>query len=198
MLTHVSRNHDADARPALHPGGRAAPAAAPRRATRGIRLAWALGLLSAALFGALALYLAPLQPGVLALQLAATPRAFGAIVHAWGADGVARFRAHLPWDCLLLAAYGAFGWVLARRTALFARCGRRTRALAAALLPAAALADAAENGLHGWLTAAPRFDAGAAYAAAAGAAAFKWAAIAAFLLLVAWALARGADADAQR
>lgn len=69
----MSRIHDADARPALHPGGRAAPAAAPRRATRGIRLAWALGLLSAALFGALALYLAPLQPGVLALQLAAMP-----------------------------------------------------------------------------------------------------------------------------
>lgn len=164
----------------------------PAGQPHGPRLAWALGLAAVTLFGAIALMLAPLEPGVLALQFAATPHAFGAVVHAWGEDGVARYRAHLPWDFALLVAYGAFGWVLAHRTALFAGWRARERRLAAALLPAAALADAVENLLHLWLTAAPRFDAAEVYALAAAAAGLKWCALLAFALCVAAVLARRA------
>ena len=46
-----------------------------------MRLVWITGLLALALFAGLAWQLAPLEPGVLALQLAVTPRAFGEIVH---------------------------------------------------------------------------------------------------------------------
>lgn len=152
--------------------------------------AWALGLLAAALFTGLALTLAPLDPGVIQLQFAATPRAFAAIVHAWGSDGLARYRSHFGADFVLLAAYGAWGWVLVQRTAVFAAAGRTARAVGAALLPLAALADAAENTLHLWLTAAPRFGADGIYAAAAAAATLKWAAIAAFGAWCAVALAR--------
>lgn len=80
--------------------------------------------------------------------------------------------------------------MLVQRTAVFAAAGLTARAVGAALLPLAALADAVENTLHLWLTAAPRFGADGIYAAAAAAATLKWAAIAAFGAWCAVALAR--------
>ena len=150
----------------------------------------AVGLLTLALFVALYLFLRPLRPGVLALQFAATPRAFGAVVHAWGPEGLARYRAHLPWDFVLLGAYAAFGWLVARRTALFDTLATRWRALAAAALPLAALFDAAENLLHAWLTAAPRFGLAWLYALSATTAAAKWLFVLAFAAVACAALMR--------
>ena len=75
-----------------------------------------LGISAAMLGAALALlcalgaYLAPLQPNILALQFAFTPRAFGEVVHQWTGEPLHRYRVHLLVDYALLASYGLFGW----------------------------------------------------------------------------------------
>lgn len=135
---------------------------------------WLTGICAVTLFSGLAIYLAPLEPGILALQLAFTPRAFGSIIHAWPPEHLARYRAHLPVDGLLLLAYGAFGFLLATRTALFSASRAGLGRLAAWTLPLAAAFDAMENVLHAWLTAAPRFGVPLAYAVSASASATKW------------------------
>jgi hypothetical protein len=152
-----------------------------------MRAVWLSGLIAAVLFACLAWYLAPLKPGVVALQFAFTPKAFGEIVHTWSAGGIAHYRRHLPFDCLLLVAYGAFGYLLATRTNILAGTGRFLRMAATWSLPLAATADAAENALHWWLTAEPRFGVPAVYALAAGSSAAKWLLIAGFGLAVAYA-----------
>lgn len=157
------------------------------------RAVWATGVGAVILFAGLAAWLAPLEPGALALQFAATPRAFGEIVHLWSPQDLQRYRAHLAPDMLLLLTYGAFGYLLATRTRLFAPLAAGARAAARWLMPAAALADAAENALHAWLTAAPRFDVPHLYAISAGAAALKWTLLVAFATLVVLALLRARD-----
>ena len=152
----------------------------------------ALGLTTLALCAALALYLRPLQPGVLALQFAATPRAFAMVVHAWGDAGLARYRAHLPWDFLLLASCAAFGWQLARHGSLCGALPRRLRTLAAAALPLAASFGAGQNLLHLWLTAAPRFGPAWLYALSAALAGAKWLCVLIFGGLLCAALLRRA------
>ena len=83
-----------------------------------------------------------LQPGVIVLQFAWTPRGFGEIVHVWPPEDLERYRLHLPLDSLLLLAYGSFGWLLATRTALFASLPRLACAAAPFVLPLAAAFDA--------------------------------------------------------
>ncbi|WP_296510334.1 hypothetical protein [Rhodoferax sp.] len=140
----------------------------------------------ALLFGGLGIYLAPLQPSVVALQFTFTPNAFAQVLQAWGPEGVQRFRTHLAVDGLLLLSYSAAGYLAVARTRVF-------RPLAtwlplrwvALLLPLAALCDAGENLLHWGLTqgdalAAPS---GATWYLVAGlCAAFKWVGIAVFAL----------------
>lgn len=155
---------------------------------------WLCGSLALVLFAGLAWYLAPLEPGVVALQLAFTPQAFNAIIQAWPAEHLARYRLHLPFDCLLLLAYGSLGYMVATRSRVFARFGPTMRWLATWALPTAALGDATENALHGWLTEAPHLDAADAHAAAAMAATFKWSLIGVFVALVACALLRKREA----
>lgn len=159
-----------------------------RAATWGV---WLSGLAALALFAGLAWYLAPLEPGVLALQLAWTPRAFGAIVHFWSDADLARYRSHLPVDCALLVAYGSFGYLAGTRTGLFGGSSARVRRIGTWLLPSAAVFDALENGFHWWLTETPRFGMPLVYAASAGCAWLKWLLLLGFLLLAARALARG-------
>lgn len=144
-------------------------------------LLWLTGGLAVALFAGIALYLAPLKPGVLALQLAFSPRTFGEIVHWWPPEHLARYRAHFPADFALLLCYGAFGWLLATRTGLFAGRSPAWRAWATWAMPLAAVGDAVENLFHLWLTEAPRFGVAWVYAVAALAASIKWG------LLLAWA-----------
>lgn len=143
---------------------------------------------TAVLLIGLAGYLAPLNPGVLSLQLAFSPRVFGTIVHLWPADHLARYRLHLPFDCLLLVAYGAFGYLLATRTRVLAGLGRSLRIVATWTLPVAAAFDLVENGLHWWLTEAPRFGVPGVYAIAATAASLKWGLVLAFGASCTWSV----------
>jgi hypothetical protein len=156
-----------------------------------MRAVWTSGLLALALLAGLAVYLSPLKPGVVALQFAFTPAAFGEIISLWSTDDLLRYRRHLPVDFLLLAAYGAFGYLLVTRTSTFGSSGQSLRRLATWLLPLAALFDAAENVLHGWLIEGPHMEVSFAYAASTGFSALKWAMIAGFGLLLAHVRLRG-------
>ena len=134
----------------------------------------------------LGVYLAPLQPGVVALQLTWTPESFAAVLQAWGPEGIPRFRRHLPVDGLLLLSYGAMGYLAVARTRFFEPLSTRfaTRHVAW-LLPLAAVCDAAENLLHWYLTSEAVLShtvgvSAAWYAVAGCCAAGKWLGISAF------------------
>lgn len=156
-------------------------------------LVWFTGLAALGLMAGIAWYLAPLDPDILTLQLAFTPRAFGEVVHAWSAEQLLRFRAHLPVDCLLLLSYGAFGVLLASRTAVFAALPPALRRWARWALPLAAVFDATENALHAWLTEVPRFGVPLIYPLAASCASVKWLLLVAYVLTVMVAVARAED-----
>ncbi len=113
-----------------------------------------LGVFSVGMFAALALYLAPLEPSLVALQLTFSAQSFRQVLYAWGPEGVALFRSHLPFDGVLLLAYGAFGYLAAARTRWFAAWYRGRQAPLAILLlmPLTALADCLENTFHWFLT----------------------------------------------
>lgn len=164
-----------------------------REGPGGARVLWCCAALVLVLAALTAWIVAPLSPGVLMLQFAWTPRAFGEIVHVWPPEDLARYRAHLPVDCGLLLAYGAFGYLLATRTRLLAPLARPVRSLAPVMLPLAAVFDAAENAFHAWLTAMPRFDVPLVYLASSASSTLKWVLLFAFAAVVLWALARGED-----
>lgn len=155
-----------------------------------MRLPWLSGILALILLGGLAWYLAPLDPGILALQLAFTPRAFGDIIHFWSVEDLARYRAHLPIDFGLILAYSIFGYSLASRTRLFSGLTRFWSSFARWCLPGAGAFDVVENVLHGWLTEVPRFGVPMVYAVSASCSLAKWLLLAVFALLVAYAAAR--------
>ena len=155
-----------------------------------MRAVWASGVLAAALFIGVFIYLWPLRPGIIALQFAWHPQTFGGIIHLWSDADLACYRSHLPVDMVTLFAYGAFGWLLATRTPVFAMLAPTTQALARLWLPLAAAFDAAENAFHWWLTEMPRFDTPATYLASAACSALKWGLLIGFGVLVLWALAR--------
>jgi hypothetical protein len=157
-----------------------------------VRLVWGSGAAALALFCGIAAYLAPLEPNILALQFAFSPKAFGAVVHAWSGEPLHRFRMHLVADGALLLSYGIFGHGLATRTRLFAHWPRRRQRFVAWMLPLAAAFDAAENLLHLWLTAAPRFGLSWPYGLAAACASAKWLLLVGFALSVCAALAHAA------
>lgn len=156
--------------------------------TGSVRSIWLAGIAVLLLGAGILWYLAPLKPGVLVLQFAFTPRAFGAVIHFWSADQLARFRTHLLADYALLGSYGLFGYLLAARTRLFAVLGSAGRCWAKWALPVAACVDAAENTLQLWLTAAPRFGVELPYLLAAGCASIKWLVLLAYALTVVCAL----------
>ncbi len=155
-----------------------------------MRIVWLTGLAALLLLGSLAWYLAPLDPGVVALQLTFSPQAFGRVVHAWSPWQLQRFRNHLPVDGLLLLAYGAFGYLLASRSAAVLALPAARLLRARWWLPVAAAFDAAEDALHWWLTEVPRFGVPDLYVAAGTCAAFKWLLLLGFALLVIRAMAR--------
>lgn len=160
---------------------------------RGARALWLCAACVLILAALTAWIVAPLSPGVLMLQFAWTPRAFGEIVHVWPPEHLARYRAHLPVDGALLLAYGAFGYLLATRTRILSPLARPVRRFAPFMLPLAAAFDAVENGFHAWLTAMPRFDVPLVYFASSASSAAKWALLFAFAAILLWALARGED-----
>lgn len=155
-----------------------------------MRAVWISGLAALALGAGLCWYLAPLEPGALALQMAYTPRMFGEIVHYWSPADLARYRTHIPIDFALLIAYGSFGYLLAIPAEIFRRRSVGFRRALQWILPLAALFDAIENALHGWLTEVPRFGIPVVYAVSAASSSLKWLLIAGFALLCAYGLAR--------
>lgn len=156
--------------------------AVPRRLT--MRLIVTLSLTVLVLIAGIVWYLAPLNPNIVVLQFASTPQAFGEVIHRWPAEHLARYRAHLPLDFLLLLAYAALGYLVAARTALFGDLPAPLRRFSRWLLPLAAIFDAAENAFHWWLTAAPRFGVPLPYLLSAGCSGLKWVLLFAFGLLV--------------
>lgn len=142
------------------------------------------------LFAAMALYTAPLDPGIPAIQFTFTEAAFRRVLDAWQDAGVARFRAHFAIDFPFLACYGALGYLLSTRTGLFRDFTRRAQSLLAAALPAGAAADAIENALHLVFLNSSAPVAPALYLAAGVAASAKWLLIAVFVGLAARALRR--------
>lgn len=154
---------------------------------------WLSGLAALGLFAGMAWYLAPLEPGLVALQFAFAPKVFGEIIHFWSEEQLLRFRMHFVADFAFLLAYGLFGYLLATRTRVFHSLPSPLRRLAAWMLPAAALFDATENVLHLWLTEMPRFGVQLPYLAAATCAAIKWLLLLAFTLVLLAAIARSKD-----
>lgn len=110
------------------------------------------GIAALLLFIALAIYLLPLQPNIVALQFAFNADAFRAILEQWQPEGVALFRSHLPVDAVLLVAYGVFGYLFTNRTEVFARYTPVWRMRISVFMPVAAVADAVEDVLHWYLT----------------------------------------------
>lgn len=118
---------------------------------------WLLGAAVALLLTGLAIYLSPLQPNILALQLTFTPGSFQAVLDAWHPEGVQLFRSHLLPDGLLLICYGAYGYLLTIQTRLFESQSDKRKMILAWLMPVAAICDAVENFLHWYLTALNEF-----------------------------------------
>lgn len=158
-----------------------------------MRAVWISGLTTLALGAGLFWYLAPLDPGVLALQFAFTPRTFGRIIHFWSEADLARYRSHLPVDVALQLAYGLFGYLWATRAGVAAALAPAYRRVLTWLLPAAACFDALENALHWWLTEVPRFGVAPLYAVSGAASSLKWLLILGFGLLSVYALYRADD-----
>ena len=163
-------------------------------ARNGQRAAWILGLTSLTLLAALAAYLAPLQPDILALQFTFDQASFQAILAAWKPEGVLRYRSHLPIDFGLLLCYGAFGYVQASKTAIFTKFSPATETLLRWVMPLAALCDAVENSLHWRFTSGVQQAESSLYLVAGISATLKFALLGVFLVSVLVALAKPATA----
>jgi hypothetical protein len=151
------------------------------------------GLLVAALTVVTLGGVAGLEPGMLVLQFAWTPRSFGEIIHLWPPEDLQRYRRHLLVDTVLLLAYARFGWLLATRTALFRPLPGAVARWAPRVLPLAAVFDAVENALHAWLTEMPRFGLDGVYLLSTVCSTLKWALLFGFGVLALWASARAED-----
>jgi len=145
-----------------------------------MNLLWLIGLCNVLLFAGMTVLLAPLKPGILALQCSFTRKSFRAVLAAWGDAGLRRYRAHLPVDFVFLLGYAAFGYLWAMQAALPARA----LALACWALPVAAVCDALENLAHLHL-ARPDVSAAAGWYAFTGTcSALKWTLVLVFAGLV--------------
>jgi len=139
-----------------------------------------LGLAALAVFIGIAVYLAPLEPGILWLQFSFTASSFQGVLQQWHAQGIALYRTHFPADFVLLLLYGAFGFGYGKQRVAAQAMHRTVAWVVVWSLPVAALADAGENALHLLLTDGRPAAALTLYALAGLAATVKWAAILAF------------------
>lgn len=149
---------------------------------RGTSLLWLSGTLTLGLFVAMVVHSSPLTPGIPTLQLTFDEGSFRDILEEWGPRGVALFRQHFHIDFPVLASYGLFGYLFARRSSLFDRLAPLPRRLSGWLLPVAASLDAIENLLHLEFIAEPATHVPALYLIAGLVASGKWLLIAAFAL----------------
>lgn len=140
------------------------------------------GVITAGLFIAMATYTSPLRPSIPQLQLTFNPFDFNAIIAAWPADGIDRFRTHFAIDFPFLVCYGSLGYLICVRTSLFARFSDKSRILLTRCLPCAAGFDVIENLLHLYLVSGATFVPQAMYKLAGTVAAIKWLLIGVFVL----------------
>ena len=145
-----------------------------------MRTIYSLAIACLVLFVATIICTFPLTPSIPAIQLTFSESAFRAVLDAWQAPGVERFKLHLAIDFPFLLCYGMLGFLVARRTRLLRAFRRRARTLLAFSLPLAVLADGAENlfHLHFVFGSGPLGE--TQYVVAGLAAALKWALIATF------------------
>lgn len=139
-----------------------------------MRSSIALGIAALLMFIAIGVYLAPLKPSLLCLQFSFTQTTFQRVLEQWQGGGVALYRSHFPADFMLLALYGAFGYVYGTRFAASHAIGRVAAAALAWSLPVAAVTDATENGLHLLLTGTQPVGSPVLYAISGVAASVKW------------------------
>ena len=152
----------------------------------------AVGIMSALLFAAMAIYTSSLDPNIPSIQLTFTEREFNSILNQWNPSQVEIFKLHFLIDYPFIICYGSLGYLISKRTDLFGRFTQTTRKLLAISLPVAAIADAVENALHliiiysgGPFDQAPYFAAGIA-------ASTKWLLIVIFVAFAAYAKFRTA------
>lgn len=111
--------------------------------------AWLQVALASLLFIAsqanLAYLLLPLQPSIFSLQLTFVPETFWSILNAWGNAGLASYRSHFAFDMVHPFIYGAFGYLLVSRTALFPVAQPGPRRFFQLALPLAGSFDLLEN-----------------------------------------------------
>ena len=157
-----------------------------------MRIIYAVGIVSALLFAAMVIYTSSLDPGIPSIQLTFTERGFNSILNKWNPSQVEIFKRHFLIDYPFLMFYGSFGYLISKRTDLFARLAQTTRKLLALSLPVAAIADAVENSLHlVFLYGAGPFSQ-ALYFAAGTAASTKWLLILVFVASAIYAKFRAA------
>ena len=95
-----------------------------------------------------AIYLLPLDPNIVYLQLAFNKESFNNVLSEWQPDGVAHYLSHFPVDFLLLITYATFGYLLGREHAALFPGNPWLKGFFIWALPLAAIADATENLFH--------------------------------------------------
>jgi hypothetical protein len=96
-----------------------------------------------------------LHPNILALQLSFTAESFWHVIDSWGPSGVAIYLSTFAYDTVHPFIYGAFGYLVVSRTALFSNAGDSARSFFLFSLPVAGFFDLLENGAHLHLLAQP-------------------------------------------
>jgi protein-S-isoprenylcysteine O-methyltransferase Ste14 len=96
----------------------------------------------------LLLWLLPLEPSVLQLQLAFSATAFWQVLAQWGAEGTALYAGHFALDQVRSLLFAAWGALMVSSSGLFDGLLPHRRWTLAAWLPAAAVLNLLENGAH--------------------------------------------------
>ena len=155
--------------------------------TKRLIIEQATGLAALLLFVAISIYLAPLKPNIVELQLAFGPAAFQRVIELWQAEGVRLFRSHFVADFALLACYGVNGYLFASRTSLFQRYSQAAKNSVVFSMPFAAVCDAIENCLHLYFTAPGTSAASVLYPVSATCSTLKFVLILIYLGNILWA-----------
>jgi len=144
---------------------------------------WIVGILTAAVYVGIGIYLRRIGLGILAIQFTFSEAAFHRVLSRWAPGELQRYRAHFVADYVFIALYAAFGWLLAQA---LLPAEKTASAFVAALLPLAALCDICENLLHQRFLRSPPCKVPGYWHRLAGlASCAKWMLIAAFTYLMA-------------
>jgi hypothetical protein len=144
---------------------------------------WIAGILTAAVYVGIGVYLRRIGLGILTIQFTFSDTAFHRVLSRWPPGEVRRYRAHFVADYVFIALYAAFGWLIAHA---LLPADKDTSTVVATLLPIAALCDVCENLLHQqFLGAPPGVVPAHRYRLAGLASSAKWVLIVAFIYCMA-------------